>query len=60
MSQRAGFASRASQRRDPFFPLSGVGIVGCIIFGWLFSRMLPEPPVRVRVFEVTSADGVDQ
>jgi len=43
-----------------FFLYPGVGIFGCIIFGWLFSRMLPEPAARVQASEVTSADGVDR
>lgn len=40
-----------------FFLYPGVGIFGCIIFGWLFSRIFPQREVRVGVSEVAPATG---
>ena len=36
-----------------FFLYPGVGIFGCVIFGWLFSRIFPEHGVRMQIAEVT-------
>jgi solute:Na+ symporter, SSS family len=40
-----------------FFLYPGVGIFGCIIFGWLFSRIFPERDARVAVSDVASVTG---